>query len=162
MPFDLALEHGDSVPILVLLQPGSVAWSKKFQPGNSPLVTAEEMRVFESLSHLLDPNPRRLKRIISVYALVAEVAKRMPLSEVDSTVYACRFVLISSHSARKPHRLAAYSLLSVGLVAGCRKRFSVDRVPTQACQVALSLRELSVPNVISRPGHHGPSAKGGG
>ena len=46
-----------------------------------PLVSAAEMRVFESLSHLLDPNPRRLKRIISVYALVAEVAKRVPLSQ---------------------------------------------------------------------------------
>ena len=43
------------------------------------------MRTFESLSPLLDPNPRRLKRIISVYALATEVAKRVPLSDVDST-----------------------------------------------------------------------------
>ena len=53
-----------------------------------PLVSAAEMRVFEALSHLLDPNPRRLKRIISVYALVTEVAKRAPLSDVGSTACA--------------------------------------------------------------------------
>ena len=53
-----------------------------------PLVSAAEMRVFEALSPLLDPNPRRLKRIISVYALVTEVAKRVPLSDVDPTACA--------------------------------------------------------------------------
>ena len=50
-----------------------------------PLVSVSEMRVFESLSPLLDTNPRRLKRIINVYALVTEVAKRKPLSGVNST-----------------------------------------------------------------------------
>jgi len=62
---------------------GSAALSDGSSKQPLPLVSAAEMRVFESLSHLLDPNPRRLKRIISVYALVTEVAKRVPLSDAD-------------------------------------------------------------------------------
>ena len=92
-PFDLALSSGCSASILALLQPGSAAWlcvndgdlegeTKLSLP--LPLVSAEEIKVFASLSHLLDPNPRRVKRIINVYALVTEVAKRVPLSEGGS------------------------------------------------------------------------------
>ena len=83
LPFDLALEHGYSASLLALLQPGSAVWSDGFDELQDPLVSVAEMRVFEALSDLLDPNPRRLKRIISVYALVTEVASRMPLSEVS-------------------------------------------------------------------------------
>ena len=57
-----------------------------------PLVSAEEIKVFESLSHLLDPNPRRLKRIISVYALASQVAKKMPLSEGNVQARVTRYV----------------------------------------------------------------------
>ena len=81
LPYDLAFEVGGSAQLLELLQPGSAAWFKNLEPADRPLVSAAESRVFESLSHLLDPNPRRLKRIISVYALASEVAKRMPLSQ---------------------------------------------------------------------------------
>ena len=81
LPYDLALEIGGSAQLLGLLQPGSAAWSDGSQQADRPLVSAAESRVFESLSHLLDPNPRRLKRIISVYALATEVAKRTPLSD---------------------------------------------------------------------------------
>ena len=84
LPYDLAMEVGGSAHFLGLLQPVSATWSEDLQPADRPLVSAAESRVFESLSHLLDPNPRRLKRIISVYALATEVAKRMPLSEGDS------------------------------------------------------------------------------
>ena len=61
------------------MKPGSATWL--IDSLSQPLVSAEEIKVFESLSHLLDPNPRRLKRIISVYSLVSQVAKVMPLSE---------------------------------------------------------------------------------
>jgi hypothetical protein len=84
LPFDLAVKSGCSVELLALLQPDSIAWldgGEGFQQPDRPLVSAAESRVFGSLAHLLDPNPRRLKRIISVYALVTEVAKRVPLSE---------------------------------------------------------------------------------
>ena len=81
LPYDLALKIGGSAELLGLLQPGSAAWSEDSQQSDRPLVSAAESRVFESLSRLLDPNPRRLKRIISVYALATEVAKRMPLSQ---------------------------------------------------------------------------------
>ena len=81
LPYDLAMEAGGSAHFLGLLQPVSATWSEDLQPADRPLVSAAESRVFESLSHLLDPNPRRLKRIVSVYALVTEVAKRVPLSE---------------------------------------------------------------------------------
>ena len=84
LPFDLAVQGGCSVQLLALLQPDSAAWldgGKGSQQPDRPLVSAAESRVFESLAHLLDPSPRRLKRIISVYSLVTEVAKRMPLSE---------------------------------------------------------------------------------
>ena len=84
LPFDLALENRCSLSLLEILQPGAVAWcngGEGFQQPDRPLVSAEESGVFESLAHLLDPNPRRLKRIISVYALVTEVAKRVSLSE---------------------------------------------------------------------------------
>ena len=84
LPFDLALDNGGSLSLLEILQPGTVAWcngGEGFQQPDRPLVSAEESGVFESLAHLLDPNPRRLKRIISVYALVTEVAKRVSLSE---------------------------------------------------------------------------------
>ena len=85
LPYDLALDSGCSVSLLALLQPGlASAWLDGgigFQQPDSPLVSAAESSVFASLSHLLDPNPRRLKRIVSVYALVTEVAKRAPLSE---------------------------------------------------------------------------------
>ena len=79
-----------------MLQPGSAVWldgGEGFQQPDCPLVSAAESQVFESLSHLLDPNPRRLKRIISVYALATEVAKRMPLSEGDPK--ACLVVQMS-------------------------------------------------------------------
>ena len=87
LPFDLALDGGCSASLLALLQPGDAAWcdgGEGFQPPDLPLVSVAESRVFESLADLLDPNPRRLKRIVSVYALVTEVAKRMPLSEGSS------------------------------------------------------------------------------
>ena len=91
LPYDLALEFGGSAKLLGLLQPGSAAWSEGYQQADEPLVTAAESRVFESLSRLLDPNPRRLKRIISVYALATQVAKLMPISECDLKVsYAIR------------------------------------------------------------------------
>ena len=75
--------------LLALLQPGTAAWcdgGEGFKQPDRPLVSAAESRVFESLAHLIDPNPRRLKRIVSVYALVNEVAKRTPLSEGGSKV----------------------------------------------------------------------------
>ena len=84
LPFDLALDKGCSVSLLKLLQPGASAWCDSgggFQQPDRPLVSAAESQVFQSLAHLLDPNPRRLKRIVSVYALAAEVAKLVPLSE---------------------------------------------------------------------------------
>ena len=84
LPFDLALEVECSASLLALLQPGSAAWLdeyKGFEQPDRPLVSAAESQVFESLAYFLDPNPRRLKRIVSVYALVTEVAKRMPVSE---------------------------------------------------------------------------------
>ena len=87
LPFDLALSNGCSMSLRALLQPGTAAWcdgGEGFQQPDRPLVSAAESRVFESLAHLIDPNPRRLKRIVSVYALVNEVAKRMPLSEGGS------------------------------------------------------------------------------
>ena len=80
MPFDLAMEAGSSISLLTLLQPAG-AWSEAFDEPEPPLISAAEIRVFQSLSPLLDPNPRRLKRIISVYALASQVAKLMPLSE---------------------------------------------------------------------------------
>jgi hypothetical protein len=90
VPLDLALENKYSAPLLALLMRG--AGSAALSDGSSkqplPLVSAAEMRVFESLSPLLDPNPRRLKRIISVYTLVTEVAKRVPLSDIVSTACA--------------------------------------------------------------------------
>ena len=89
LPFDLALSNRCSMSILALLQPGTAAWcngGEDFQQPDRPLVSAAESRVFESLAHLIDPNPRRLKRIVSVYALVNEVAKRTPLSEGGSKV----------------------------------------------------------------------------
>ena len=74
-----------------MLEPGSAAWLADVDSLNQPLVSAQEIKVFESLSHLLDPNPRRLKRIISVYALATQVAKLMPISECDLKVsYAIR------------------------------------------------------------------------
>ena len=85
LPLDLALERGYSAPLLALLMRGAGSAALSDGKQQLPLVSAAEMRVFESLSPLLDPNPRRLKRIISVYALVTEVAKRVPLSEVDPT-----------------------------------------------------------------------------
>ena len=84
LAFDLAGKSGCSVELLALLQPDSIAWldgGEGFQQPDRPLVSAAESRVFGSLAHLLDPNPRRLKRLVSVYALVTEVAKRVPLSE---------------------------------------------------------------------------------
>ena len=94
LPLDLALEHNDlalehtySAGLLALLMRG--AGSAALSDGSSehplPLVSVAEMRVFEALSPLLDTNPRRLKRIINVYALVTEVAKRKLLSGVNST-----------------------------------------------------------------------------
>ena len=87
MPYDLAMEgkHLDSSVLLA-----SAAWNKGFEPLH-PLVTASESKVFESLAHLLDPNPRRLKQIISVYALATEVARRVPLLEGDRK--ACTIVV---------------------------------------------------------------------
>ena len=90
LPLDLALDRVYSASLYASLMRG--AGSAALSDGSSkqplPLVSAAEMRVFESLSHLLDPNPRRLKRIISVYALVTEVAKRVPLSDDDQTACA--------------------------------------------------------------------------
>ena len=88
LPFDVALERGYPAPLLALLMQGAGSAALSDGTQQLPLVSAAEMRVFESLSHLLDPNPRRLKRIISVYALVTEVAKRRPLSDVGSTARA--------------------------------------------------------------------------
>ena len=83
LPFDLALQRGCPAPVLALLEPGSGGWllDSPFQP----LVSAEEINLFKSLSHLVGSNLRRLQRIINVYATVIEVAKRMPLSEGDSS-----------------------------------------------------------------------------
>ena len=90
-PLGLALQSGSSALLLTLLEPGSAAWLVDVDSFNQPLVSAQEIKVFESLSHLLDPNPRRLKRIISVYALATQVAKLMPISECDLKVsYAIR------------------------------------------------------------------------
>ena len=85
MPYDLALEGGYLNNSACLL--ASAAWNKGFDPLDQPLVTVAESRVFESLAHLLDPNPRRLKQIINVYALATEVARRMPLLEGDSKAH---------------------------------------------------------------------------
>ena len=87
LPLDLALDrvYSDSLYALLMRGAGLAALSDGSSKQPLPLVSAAEMRVFESLSHLLDPNPRRLKRIISVYALVTEVAKRVPLSDDDQT-----------------------------------------------------------------------------
>ena len=84
----MALDREYSAPLLTLLMQGAGLAALSDGTQQLPLVSAAEMRVFESLSHLLDPNPRRLKRIISVYALVTEVAKRVPLSNVGSTACA--------------------------------------------------------------------------
>jgi len=88
----VALKSGCSAPILTLLQPDSTGWlngnDNNVLEGETdlplPLVSAGEIKVFSSLSSLLDPNPRRLKRIINVYAFVTEVAKQVPLSEGGS------------------------------------------------------------------------------
>jgi len=88
LPLDMALDREYSAPLLTLLMQGAGLAALSDGTQQLPLVSAAEMRVFESLSHLLDPNPRRLKRIISVYALVTEVAKRVPLSNVGSTACA--------------------------------------------------------------------------
>ena len=85
LPLDLALEHGYSAPLLTMLMQGAGSAALSDGEQQLPLVSAAEMRVFEALSPLLDTNPRRLKRIINVYALVTEVAKRKPLSGVNST-----------------------------------------------------------------------------
>ena len=47
---------------------------------SDPLVSARVMGVFSSLSHLLEPNPRRLKRIINVFSLISEVARMKPIT----------------------------------------------------------------------------------
>ena len=89
LPLDLALmARGYSDPLLALLMRGAGSAALSDGKQQLPLVSVAEMRVFESLSPLLDPNPRRLKRIISVYALVTEVAKRVPLSDDDQTACA--------------------------------------------------------------------------
>ena len=80
LPYDLALEGGDLNSSALL---ASAAWNKGFDPLDRPLVTTAESKVFGSLAPLLDPNPRRLKQIIGVYALATEVAGRMPLVEGD-------------------------------------------------------------------------------
>ena len=85
LPLDLALEHTYPAPLLSMLMRGAGAAALSDGTQQVPLVSAAEMRVFESLSPLLDPNPRRLKRILSVYALVTEVSKRVPLSDVGLT-----------------------------------------------------------------------------
>ena len=85
LPLDLALDRGYSAPVLALLMRGAGSTALSDGTQQLPLVSAAEMRVFESLSPLLDTNPRRLKRIINVYTLVTEVAKRRPLSGVSST-----------------------------------------------------------------------------
>ena len=107
LPYDLALESGCSLWLLALLQPGSAAWldgGEGFGQPDSPLVSAAERQVFESLSHLLDPNPRRLKRIVSVYALAAEVAKRVPLSEgspLEASLLLCKCNVGRSHTPQQ-------------------------------------------------------------
>ena len=83
LPLDLALEGAYPALLLTLLMQGAGSAALSDGTQQLPLVSAAEMRVFESLSPLLDPNPRRLKRIISVYALVTEVAKRVPLSDAN-------------------------------------------------------------------------------
>ena len=84
-PLDVALEREVSTSLFALLDPG-LAWLEEMGVSLiAPLVSAAEVDAFKSLSKLLDPNPRRLKRIVNVYALVTEVAKQMPQSEDDST-----------------------------------------------------------------------------
>ena len=56
-------------------------WLESAAPSRPPLATNDEIDVFKSLAFLLDGNPRRLKRIISVYSVISEVAKRKPLEE---------------------------------------------------------------------------------
>ena len=80
LPYDLALEKGHPNNSVLL---ASAAWNLGYDQVNGPLVTAAESKVFESLANLLDPNPRRLKKIISVYALATEVARRVPLLDGD-------------------------------------------------------------------------------
>ena len=96
-----------------MLQPGSAVWldgGEGLQQPDRPLVSVTESKVFESLSHLLDPNPRRLKRIISVYALVTEVAKRMPLSEAGSKA---RFMVVKmSRAGYRSHTHTGVSSLT--------------------------------------------------
>jgi len=80
----MAVKREISASLFGLLDPG-LAWLEdegvnRFQP----LVSTAEIDVFRSLSKLLDPSPRRLKRILNVYALAIEAAKQMPLSEDDS------------------------------------------------------------------------------
>ena len=109
LPFDLAMEVGHSISLLTLLQPAG-GWIEDFDEPERPLISAAEIRVFQSLSHLLDPNPRRLKRIISVYALVTEVAKRVPLSEIDPTARAaCADV---PFGRKRPHLFSGYCLVT--------------------------------------------------
>ena len=100
IPLALALEHAYSARLLTCLVRGAGSAASSDGTQQLPLVSAAEMRVFESLSPLLDPNPRRLKRIINVYALATEVAKRTPLSDVNPT--ACVTVYKRDCGATKP------------------------------------------------------------
>ena len=99
IPLDLALQHAYPAPLLALLMRGAGSAALGDGTEQLPLVSAAEMRVFESLSPLLDPNPRRLKRIISVYALATEVAKRKPLSNVNPTACVTLFKRVRTHKA---------------------------------------------------------------
>ena len=46
-----------------------------------PLVSQHEMSVFERMCLVLEPNPRRLKRVMQTYTLISEVAKRRAVEE---------------------------------------------------------------------------------
>ena len=46
-----------------------------------PLVSQHEMRVFKRMCLVIEPNPRRLKRVMQTYTLISEVAKRRAVDE---------------------------------------------------------------------------------
>ena len=102
--FERSTEYVSLVNATTVLLASSAVWNKGFNPLDQRLVTAAESKVFESLAHLLDPNPRRLKRIVSVYALAAEVAKRVPLSEgspLEASLLLCKCNVGRSHTPQQ-------------------------------------------------------------
>ena len=123
-----------------MLDPGLVWLEDKGARRFQPLVSAAAIEVFRSLSYLIDPNPRRLKRMVNVYALVIEVAKQMPLSEDDARVSQRHACIV--HSSYIPH------IAALIMFVGSRQTPELERVLRKACQVDLPLRALPVPHVL--------------